>query len=204
MKINYITIEREYGSGGTEFARRVAEEIGIPCYGREILDEVAEKNDISVSEIERYEETVTNSFLYSVYVMAKAASGNTDMLSTEGHLFLAEQAAIKEFAAKGSCIFLGHCASEALKDKKDAVHVFIRSSNENEKKKRIISDYGISESDADRIRKKYDKKRSNYYYANTMHKWDDFKNYDIVPDSAVLGTDGCVAVLKSLMSQVSE
>ena len=37
-----------------------------------------------------------------------------------------------------------------------------------------------------------------------MHKWDDFKNYDIVPDSAVLGTDGCVAVLKSLMSQVSE
>ena len=48
MKINYITIEREYGSGGTEIARRVAEEIGIPCYGREILDEVAELAHISI------------------------------------------------------------------------------------------------------------------------------------------------------------
>lgn len=136
--------------------------------------------------------------------MARAASENTDMLSAEGHLFIAEQAAIKSFASRGRAVFLGHCAPEALKDKNDAVHVFIRCSNENKKKKRIISDYGISESDADRIRKKYDKKRSNYYYANTMHKWDDFKNYDIVPDSAVLGTDGCVAVLKSLMNERAE
>ena len=41
MRYKYITIEREYGSGGTEIARRVAEECGIPCYGKEILEFVA-------------------------------------------------------------------------------------------------------------------------------------------------------------------
>lgn len=77
--------------------------------------------------------------------------------------------------------------------------MFIRCSNEAEKKKRIVEDYGISLSDADRVRKKYDKKRANYYYANTAKKWDDFRNYALVLDSGILGIDGCVAVLNSLI-----
>ena len=40
-KCKYITIEREYGSGGTEIARLLAGQIGIPCYGQEILEEVS-------------------------------------------------------------------------------------------------------------------------------------------------------------------
>ena len=36
-KCKYITIEREYGSGGTEIARLLAGQIGIPCYGHEFL-----------------------------------------------------------------------------------------------------------------------------------------------------------------------
>lgn len=43
MKCNYITIEREYGSGGTKIARRLAEECGIACYGAEILEAVSRK-----------------------------------------------------------------------------------------------------------------------------------------------------------------
>lgn len=37
MKINFITIEREYGSGGTEIAEKLAGKCGIPCYGAEII-----------------------------------------------------------------------------------------------------------------------------------------------------------------------
>lgn len=200
MEIKYITIEREYGSGGSQIARRLSEELGIPCYGREILEMVAEEQGITVSEIDRYEESVTNSFLYSVYVLSQAASGKADMLSKEGHIFIAEQAAIQRLAQSGSCIFVGHCASEALKNQKNAVSVFIRSSDEEEKKKRIVSEYGIAEDDADRIMRKFDRKRANYYYANTVRKWDDFRNYDIVLDSAAIGIEGCVAVLKSLLA----
>lgn len=198
MNIRHIAIEREYGSGGTQIARRLAEELGIPCYGREILEYVAREQDISVSEIERYEENVTGSFLYSMYMMSQAASGKADMLAKEGHIFIAEQAVIQRLAKNGSCIFIGHCAAEALKEEKGVISVFIRSSDEAEKKLRIVSEYGVDPDDADKLRKKFDKKRANYYYANTLNKWDDMRNYDIVLDSATLGTDGSVALLKSL------
>ena len=61
MKYRYLTIEREYGSGGTEIGRRLSEKLGIPCFGREILEEVSKERHISIESIEHCEETVTNS-----------------------------------------------------------------------------------------------------------------------------------------------
>ncbi len=197
MKCNYVTIEREYGSAGTEIARKFAEKCGVPCYGHEILEEVSKEYNISTERIEQYEETVTNSFLYSVFIIGRAQSGDPDMLANEGHIYVAEQLMIKRLASQGKGVFLGHCASEALKDRPGVVRVFIRASDE-EKKKRVKEDYGISEKDAETVRKRFDKKRANYYYANTAKKWDDFRNYDIVLDSTLLGVDGCVNILCGL------
>ena len=200
MKCKYITIEREYGSGGTQIARLLSERNGIPCYGREILEEVSIDKGISVEKIERYEETVTNSFLYSVYMMTQTVSGKTDMLTGEGHIYVAEQAVIRRFAARGAAIFFGHCACEALNEYQGVVRVFIRCSDEEGKKRRITEEYGISAEQADNVRRKFDRKRSNYFYANTVRKWDDFKNYDIVLDSGRLGIDTCVNLLMEVIA----
>ena len=197
MKWNYITIEREYGSAGTKVARKLAEECGIACYGHEILDEVSKEYNISPERIEQYEETVTNSFLYSVFIISRAQAGDPDMLANEGHIYVAEQLMIKKLAQRGPAIFLGHCASEALKDKKGLIKVFIRASDDM-KRQRVKEEYNIPEKDAELVRKRYDKKRANYFYANTAKKWDDFTNYDIVLDTTVLGIDDCVKILKSL------
>ena len=151
-----------------------------------------------MEDIQKYEETVTNSFLYSLYAMAKAASCDADMLTKEGHIYLAEQEVIKHFAMQGPAIFLGHCASEALKEKKKVIKVFIRCSDINQKRSRIETEYGILPADIDRTAMRFDKKRANYYYANTGKKWNDYTNYDFVLDSARLGEEGCVAVLKGL------
>ena len=51
----------------------------------------------------------------------------------------------------------------------------------------------------EKTKKYFDKKRANYYYANTSKHWDDMDNYDIILDSAVLGIDGCVSILKSII-----
>ena len=197
MKCNYITIEREYGSGGTFVARKLAEQCGIACYGREILEEVSKEYNISPESIEQYEETVTNSFLYSMFIISRAQAGDPDMLANEGHIYVAEQLMIKKLAARGRAIFLGHCASEALKDRQGVVKVFIRSSKED-KTKRIMELYNIDEKEVELVRKKYDKKRANYFYANTAKTWDDFRNYDIVLDVSNIGIDGCVAALRGI------
>lgn len=201
MKCKYITIEREYGSGGTKIAKMLSEQTGVPCYGREILEEVSKKLNVPVEQIDRYEETATGSFLYSLYMMSQTVSGNADMLPESGHIYVEEQAVIQELARNKKAIFLGHCASEALKERAGVVKVFIHCSNEEMKKQRIIEDYGIEESQIDATKKRFDKKRSGYYSANTGEKWDYLKQYDLVLDSGTLGMDGCVAILKSLLDE---
>lgn len=198
MKCKYVTIEREYGSGGTKIARLLSEECRVPCYGREILEAVAKRMDISVERIEQYEEKATNSLLYTLVMMGRAQAGNSDMLTAEGVIYLEEQAEIRKMAMEGKTIFLGHCASEALKDKEGVIRVFIRSGSNEEKRRRIREDYGIAQKDIDATQKFYDRKRANYYYANTSKNWKNLSNYDIVLDSAALGIEGCVSVLKGL------
>jgi hypothetical protein len=199
MKVRYLTIEREYGSGGTEIARRLEANTGVPCYGKEMLEALSDQLHISVEELERYEETVTGSFLYTLYMMAQAHNGSSDMLTKESRIFVAEQEEIQKLARQGSAIFLGHCASEALKEEEGVIKVFIRCSDDVWKQKRIIEKYGIERAETDRVRERFDRKRANYYHANTDKKWKDFRNYDIVLDSAALGIEGCVAALNGLV-----
>jgi hypothetical protein len=199
MKVRYLAIEREYGSGGTEIANRISGNTGVPCYGKEIIESTSKLLHMSTDEIEKYEENVTGSFLYTIYVMAQAHSGSSDMLTKEGQIFVAEQSEIQKLAKQGSAIFLGHCACEALKEEDGVIKVFIRCSDQQQKHERIIKNYGIEKSDVERVREHFDKKRANYYYANTNCKWKDFENYDIVLDSAKIGIDGCVGVLEGLL-----
>ena len=133
-----------------------------------------------------------------MFIISRAQAGDPDMLANEGHIYVAEQLMIKKIASRGKAIFLGHCAAEALKDRDGVIKVFIRSSKED-KTKRIMELYDIDEKEVELIRKKYDKKRANYFYANTAKTWDDFRNYDIVLDVSNIGIDGCVAVLRGLM-----
>lgn len=114
MKYKYITIEREYGSGGTQIAHRLAEECKISCYVAEILEAVAKEKGISAEKIQRCEENVTNSFLYTVFAIGQMQSGNAEMLTEYAKLFVAEQEFIRKTAAHGPAVYLGHCASEAL------------------------------------------------------------------------------------------
>ena len=173
----------------------------LPCYGREILECVAGKYDISVEQIEQYEEGVTNSFLYTVFVMSKAQSGDMNMLSDEGKVYLAEQAAIQSLAQNGSAVFMGHCASEALKDRKGVVKVFIHA-DDAFKQKRIQEDYQISPNRMEFSPHRYMTKREPAYYRADCSieamGWY-YRNYDIVLNSGKLGIEGCVKVLKGLL-----
>ena len=198
MKFRYITIEREYGSGGTKIARRLSEISGVPCYGHEILEAVAKKQGIPVERINQYEEKATGSLIYSMFVMSRVQTGDPNMLTEEGKVFLDEQLEIRRIAMEGPAIFLGHCASDALREPKGVVKVFIPSEDEEEVKNRIAKDYGIAPEEVEATRRFYNKKRAGYFRANTGHDWKDLKNYDVVLDSAKLGVEGCVNVLKGI------
>ena len=198
MKFRYITIEREYGSGGTQIARWLSEGSGVPCYGHEILEAVAKKQGIPVERINQYEEKATGSLIYGMFVMSRVQAGDSNMLTAEGKVFLDEQLEIRRLAMEGPAIFLGHCASDALREQKGVIKVFIHSENEEEVKNRITKDYGIAPAEVESTRRFYNKKRAGYFRANTGKEWKDLKNYDVVLDSSKLGIEGCVNILKGI------
>lgn len=198
MQIEYVTIEREYGSGGTEIAAKLADQCGIACYGAEIMELAAKELHISVAEAQQYEEKITNSFLYSVFAMSQVQAGNAEMLSMEGRLYVAERNAIRSLAHYGRAVFVGHCASDALKEQDNVLHVFIRAS-EDFRNGRAVSVYRIDEKDAEAVCRKFNKKRAKYYAFNTSKKWDDMSNYDMVLDSSRIGIDGCARAIAALL-----
>lgn len=199
QKCLYLAIERQFASAGTAIARRASELSGVPCYGEEILKAVSDKYGVSEESIESYEEKTTGSLLYSLFVMSRLSSAESDLLTREGHIFIAEQQAIRTFAADGPSIFLGHCACEALKGLPGVVKVFIKA-NYGDRIKRAVEEYGFPPEAANAVIKKFDKKRANYFYANTSRKWDDLSGYDIVLDSSAISVDLCAKVLSGLFS----
>ena len=197
MKYDYVVIEREYGSGGTGIGKMLAEKTGIPCYGSEILEGVSERLQIPVSDIQKYEESTTNSFLYSIYAIGKMSEGAEHLLSKENEIFLEEQKLIKEYALNSPAIFVGRCAASALKSK-NVLKVYVHADAQI-RRQRAVKEYGIPENMADSTMAKYDKKRKNYYNVNTGKKWNDWSNYDIILDSGELGIDACVHIIQAAL-----
>lgn len=196
MRYDYVVIEREYGSGGTEIGKILSEKMNIPCYGSEILEGVSEKLQIPVSDIQKYEETTSNSFLYSIYAIGKMNEGAEHFLSKESQIFMEEQKLIKEYALRGSAVFVGRCAAGAL-ESKNVLKVYVHAGAEF-RKQRAIAEYGIPENLAERTMVKYDKKRRNYYFANTGKKWNDWSNYDVILDSGKLGITTCASMIQAV------
>lgn len=200
MNVRYIAIEREFGSGGTSIAKKAAEKCGIASYGREIMETVAKEQNVSVKELEDYEESVSGSLVYSMFVMSQSQTGDPDLLSPHAKLYVAESRVIQNLAQQGPAIFVGHCAAQALKDMDGVLRVFIHA-DEAEKNKRAIQDYGVPENAVTAVCRKVNRRRAQYYSFCTRNKWNDANNYDIVLDSTRLGIEGCAAALAAIFEK---
>lgn len=194
MKYHIITIEREYASGGNEIGERIARRLDIPCYGQEVLNRAAKLMNTVPERLLHLEETTSNSLLYSLGMAAKVMTGERDGLSEEGALYVMEERVIRDMALQGPCVIVGRCAGCILGDRKDVLRVFIHASRDF-RLKRAVEEYGIPENNADNTLKRYDRRRSNFYHANTGRSWDDKKGYHLVLDSSAVGIEPCVRMI---------
>ncbi len=96
-----ITIGRQYGSAGREIGYKVADELGIKLYDKEMLDRAAKESGICQELFETHDEKPTNSFLYSLvmdtYSLGYTSGSYTDM-PINHKVFLAQFDAIKKIA----------------------------------------------------------------------------------------------------------
>lgn len=186
-----VTIGRQYGSGGKEIGEKLAKELGVPFYDKELLTIAAQKSGICEEMFKTHDEKPTSSFLYSI-VAGSYASGNTPI---NHKLFLAQFETIKEIASKGSCVIIGRCADYALGDDPNTVNVFIHGDMES-RIKRGIEEYGLDKNKAEDIINKTDKKRAAYYNFYSGKKWSEASSYDLCINSSATGINDAVKLIK--------
>lgn len=194
-----ITIGRQYGSGGREIGSKLAAELGIKYYDKELLERAAKESGLCQELFENHDEKPTNSFLYSLvmdtYSMGYSSPAFTEM-PINHKIFLAQFNTIKNIAMEGPCVMVGRCADYALADFPNLISVFIHA-NMDVKVKRIAEKYNLTESKAKETIIKTDKRRASYYNYYSSKRWGETTGYNLCVDSSALGIDNTVQLLKN-------
>ena len=191
----YVTIEREYASGGAQVGQLVGQALGVPVYGREILEMAAQEGGTTPEYMEHLEETDTNSLLYSLVAMAKTTQGQLPQISQTDQLNLLESQIIQRLAQEGPCVLVGRCAGWVLRERQDVLQVFVHADRET-RLRRAREEYGVSPDKAPAVLHRYDHRRSNFYHANTGRSWSRREGYHLVLDSGLLGVELCARIVE--------
>ncbi|MBQ7046361.1 MAG: cytidylate kinase-like family protein [Oscillospiraceae bacterium] len=193
MHNKIITIGREYGSGGREIGRKLAEKLGIPCYDKEIVEQATIESGLLREEVETKGEYLSaGGKMSTIFTLYNLYSNMTK----DDIIWHAQVKVIKQFAEQGPCVIVGRCADYILRERDDVVNVFVFS--DMDKRIERISKLHPNESPEKLIKDK-DKKRAAYYKHFTEMEWGESRHYDICLNRGVLGIDKCVEILSDLL-----
>lgn len=201
-----ITITRQYGSGGREIGRKLAEAFGVPFYDNEIISQAAKETGFAESTFEKAEDKASNSLLYSLAMGMNVFSGQEvgyTGLSLDDRIFLAKSKVIRKVASEGPCVIVGHCADYILKEQENVVNLFIQAAPDFRISRSIEID-NLPKGKAAEIVLKKDKSRANYYKYHAGERWDNVLNYDLAIRSDLCGIDGTVECLKNFIDKVNQ
>lgn len=178
-----IVIGRSFGSGAREIGGKLADELGIPFYDKELLAVEAENGRFNIKELNWYDEKPITPNSYTIYA-------NPHEFMVKG----IQENAIKKVAGEGSCVIVGRRADKILRGIHEILSVFISAPLEK-RIERVSKRDGLSEKDSKKKIKNADRKRRYYYNAYDEGDWGEAGNYDLCIDSGDLGVDNSAAMI---------
>lgn len=194
-----ITIGCEYGAKGNAIGRKIAEDLGIKFYDRELVDQIIEEVGIPKDIMNRVEEGGT--------IAGKGAEGDVrgsfskyaDLTERAIHV---QKQIIRKLAEKEACVIIGRSADYILKDSKDIklLRAFIYAPDEI-RIQNIMKSHSLSESDAKILLLEKDKRYHKRHLALTGSNRGDRHNQDILINSAFLGVEGTAEYLEELIQK---
>ena len=190
MAKRIITISREFGSGGRFIGEEVAKKLGIAYYDKNIISQIAEKSGLSPDYIQESAELSPKKGLFAYALAGRDITGR----SVEDMVYETQRKVILELARKEPCVIIGRNADYILKDRDDALNVFIHG-DMLEKIQRISQLYRVTEQEAVKMMADTDKRRMRNYNFYTDQKWGKASNYTLCLNSSQLGYDRCEALI---------
>jgi len=195
-----ITISRQYGAGGSEVARRVAEVLGWQVVDNELVEQVAVRAGVSPEEIAEREERAP-SFIERLTRTLAAASpelfppaGGTVADIDEANLVQITQSVVAEMARRGKVVLVGRAAPAVLGQQEDALHVKLVAPR-TFRTHAVCERFGIEPDEASRQMDEMDGKRARYHREYYHRDWADPVNYHMTLNSGLLGLAGVTDVI---------
>ncbi len=174
-----ITISREFGSGGRELGKRLADALGIPCYDHQIIDMVAEKTKLHKDYVESMSEKDIQIFYPTTIGHGFSVPSYAIMQSAE--IINAEQDLIKQFAAEGDCVIIGRAADAILADYKP-FSIFVCADDVSKLSRcraRAKDDENFTDKQILKKCKSIDKQRRIYREMYSSAKWGQASSFDL-------------------------
>ena len=185
-----ITINRDVGAGGHSVGQRVAKELGIEFYDRDIIKAAVKESGMDAEEVAQVDEELNRTSLF-LRMISPAA-----YVDQHYSIHSIEQRFIIETAMKESCVILGRCADDILeKAGIPSLNVFLHASAIHRAAR--VGEL-IGSTDPTVIQKRMQKSeaaRRAYYEQFTGKKWGDSRNYTLSIDTGFMGYDMAVHMI---------
>lgn len=188
MKVPIIALGRQFGSGGREIGKQLAERLNVRCYDRELITLAAQKAELREELFAGREEKAPNPWLFTgVYEGGPQVRKGQP---AEDILFEMQSQVILELARMGPCIIVGRCADAVLRAAGiSTVSLFICAPLEDRVRRRMEIE-SIRQKESENEVRKIDKQRKKYYDTYTGRNWGAPENYDFCINSSVMGIEG--------------
>ena len=197
-----ITVGRQFGSGGRELGKALAEALEIEYYDKELLVESAKLAGVNPEYFEKKDERFPT-FLQGLFSFSM---GVTPMCYYTGASSITDDGlykSISEFLLKTSkeksFVVVGRSADYILREHPRCVNIFIHAPLEDCVRRITRRNDAIDEAKAAAMAKKTNKWRADYYNFFTDKVWGDAKSYDLTIDSSLMSMEDNVRLIKEYL-----
>lgn len=173
-----ITISREFGSGGREIGKRLAEELKVNYYDREIITEIARETGLSEEYVANSSEKGIISYSYK---FARTFSNYSNLQSNKTEILIATSKVLKEIAKKGDSVIVGRGAN-AILEEYGPMNIFVYADMETKVKRcheKSSEDEKLTDKEIRNKINQIDKGRKNYHKIISNLEWGDKENYNL-------------------------
>ena len=174
---NVIAIGRQFGSGGHDIGKILAEKLGYDFYDAEIIQMTAGTTGYTPEFVKKKEEIMTNSLLYDLVNQMYLNTDRQDE-APKDKIFEAECQVVRDLAKKGNCVIVGRCADYVLRNSGNCLKVFF-SAPLASRIRRVAQRQNISEGEAKATVQKNEKLRADNYRYYTRRMWGAAGNFDL-------------------------
>jgi len=203
MKKDYvITIGRQLGSGGRIIGEKLAAQLGISYYDKELIQIASQESGLGKEYFEQADEKKGLSVFGGLFGLRGTMADepfSTDYLNNET-LFTIQSDVIRKLAEKGSSLFVGRCADYVLSGNPRCLNIYV-SADIDDRIKRIAELQKLTVDKARDYIEKADKKRAGYYNYFSNKVWGVAESYHLCVNSSVLGIDETVTLIHQFASK---